>query len=83
MSYLQEFKERIQEEKEVKVEKYKQFMEDFVLEQATLSSTGNVIVNYIQFKDQFRLDDFKAWLEEEGFKVEDLNHTQLNIVFEE
>lgn len=68
MSYLDEFKNRIQEEKEAKIERYKQFMEDYVLTQFVNSLTGNAIINQRTLIDEgINKKEFINWLESEGF----------------
>lgn len=73
MSYLKEFKVKVQEEKEATIERYIQFMEDFVLYEASLSQTGNVIVSREEIKKSFNEDAFISWLEQEGFTVTTLS----------
>lgn len=80
MSYLDEFKNRIQEEKEAKIERYKMFMEEFVVPQFVNSITENANIATRALSDEgIDKKDFVNWLEVEGFEV--IDSTQ-NIVID-
>lgn len=72
MSYLDEVKTTVSSAKEVKKELYKQFVEDFLIEDFIKSTNQTASVTRKELiNNDLHVEHFIVWLKEEGFQVEE------------